>query len=103
MPGADELHARILKELSNELSLPLCLIFSKSFSEGQLPQNWKDVIITPLHKKGGKEFASNYRLISLTSIGCKVMESMIKDDILAYLVSSKLLTNLQHGFVLGKS
>ena len=36
-PGADELHPRILKELSNKLSLPLSLIFSKSFSEGELP------------------------------------------------------------------
>ena len=50
-PGPDELHPRILKELSNELSLPLSLIFSKSFSEGELPQDWKDTIITPLHKK----------------------------------------------------
>ena len=31
------------------------------------------------------------------------MESIIKDDILAYMVSNKLLTNLQHGFVPGKS
>ena len=89
--------------MSNELSLPLSLIFSKSFSEGELPQDWKDAIITPLHKKGEKEFASNYRPISLTSIVCKVMESIIKDDILAYMVSNKLLTNLQHGFVPGKS
>ena len=51
-PGPDELHPRILKELSNELSLPLSLIFSKSFSEGELPQDWKDAIITPLHNKG---------------------------------------------------
>ena len=55
-----------------------------------------------MHKKGEKEFASNYRPISLTSIVCKVMESIIKDDILAYTVSNKLLTNLQHGFVPGK-
>ena len=34
-PGPDELHPRILKELSNEFSLPLSLIFSKSFSEGE--------------------------------------------------------------------
>ena len=72
-----------LKELSNELSLPLSLIFSKSFSEVELPQNWKDVIIFPLHKKGEKEFGSNYRPISLNSIVCKVMKSIIKDDILA--------------------
>ena len=88
--------------MSNELSLPLSLIFSKSFSTGELPQDWKDVIITLLHKKGEKEFASNYRPISLTSIVCKVMESITKDDILAYMVSNKLLTNLQHGFVPGK-
>ena len=31
------------------------------------------------------------------------MESIIKDDIYAYMVSNKLLTNLQHGFVPGKS
>ena len=53
--------------------------------------------------KEEEEFATNYRPISLTSIVCKVMESIIKDDILAYMVSNKLLTNLQHGFVPGKS
>ena len=63
----------------------------------------KDAFITPLHKKGEKEFASNYRPTSLSSIVCKVMESIIKDDILAYMVSNKLLTNLQHGFLPGKS
>ena len=36
-PRADGLRPRILKKLSNELSLPLSLIFSKSFSEGELP------------------------------------------------------------------
>ena len=63
----------------------------------------KDAFITPLHKKGEKEFASNYRPTSLSSIVCKVMESIIKDDILAYMVSNKLLTNLQHGLLPGKS
>ena len=89
--------------MSNELSLPLSLIFSKSFSEGELSRDWKEDIISPLHKKGEKEFAGNYRPISLTSIVCKAMESINKDDILAYMVSNKLLINLQHGFVLGKS
>ena len=73
-PVPDELYLRILKELSNELSPPLSLIFSKSFSEGKLPQDWKDVIIASLHQKGEKEFARNYRPISLSSIVCKVME-----------------------------
>ena len=78
--------------------------FSKSFGERELPHDWQDDI-TPVHKKGEKEFASNYRRISLTSIVCKVMESIIMmvDGILAYIVSKKRLTNLQHRFVPRKS
>ena len=104
-PGTDELHPRVLKELSNELSLHLSLIFSKSFSEGELSHDWKDAIITPFHciKKGEKEFSSNYGPISLNSFVCKFVESIIKDDILTDMASNKLLTNLQHEFVPGKS
>ena len=56
-----------------------------------------------MHEKGEKEFASNYRPISLTSFVFKVMKSIIKDDIVAFTVNNKLLANLQHGFVSGKS
>ena len=72
-------------------------------SEGELPHDWKDDIITPLHKNGEKEFSSNYGLISLNSAVCQVKESIIKDGILADMVSNELLTNLQHEFVPEKS
>ena len=54
-------------------------------------------------KKEKKGFGSDYRPITLTSIVFKVMKLIIKDDIPAYMVSNKFLTNLQHGFVAGKS
>ena len=41
-PGPDNFHPRILKELSNELSEPLFLLFSKSLTDGVLPKIWKD-------------------------------------------------------------
>ena len=69
------------------------------FIEGQLPQNWKDAMMIPLHKKGEKNLASNCRPISSTCIACKVVESIIKDEILLFMTNSNLLTNLQHGFV----
>ena len=93
------LHPRIVKELSEELSIPLSIIFTKSFIEGQLPQNWKDVIMTLIYKKKEK---SNYRPTSLTCIACKVMESIIKNKIISFMINNNLLTNLQHGFVPGK-
>ena len=101
--GVNILHSRILKELSEELSTPLSIIFTKSFIEGSLLQNWKDTVVTPIHQKGEKEFASNYRPISLTCIACKLMESIIKDKIISFIINNNLLTNLQHDFVPGKS
>ena len=37
-PSPDNSHHRILKELSNEFSEPLFLIFSKSLTDGVLPK-----------------------------------------------------------------
>ena len=50
-PSPDNFHPRILKELSNELSEPLFLLFSKSLIDGVLPKIWKDAHVTPVYKK----------------------------------------------------
>ena len=38
-PGPDNIHPRMLKELANELCKPLLIIFSKSLSEGKIPED----------------------------------------------------------------
>jgi hypothetical protein len=46
---------------------------------GIVPKNWKEAIVTPIYKRGPKAEPGNYRPVSLTSVPCKVMESLIKD------------------------
>ena len=46
---------------------------------------------------------SNYRPIKLTYLACKIMESIIKDVVITYLVENILLSNCQFGFVSGHS
>jgi hypothetical protein len=41
---------------------------------GDLPKDWRDASI---FKKGGKHFPENYRLVSLTSVPCKLLEHII--------------------------
>ena len=60
-------------------------------------------MITLLYKKDEKCLASNYRPISLTSIICKIMESIIKDDLMSYVCNNNIITSLQHGFLPGRS
>ena len=102
-PGADNLHPRIFKDLSVSLSLPLSILYTESFKQQKLPQYWKDAMITPLYKKDEKCLASNYRPISLTSIICKIIESIIKDDLMSYVCNNNIITSLQHGFLTGSS
>ena len=67
--------------------------------EGYLPQIWRDANITPLHKKGNKASSNNYRPVSLTSILCKTLESIIKDEIIDFIKKHNLLYKFQHAFI----
>ena len=92
--GPDGLHPKFLKETASELSKPLCLIFRKSLNES-LPVDWKLGNIIPIFKKGDRE---NYRPISLTSVICKVFESIIRENIISHMTSNSLFANEQHIF-----
>ena len=77
-PGPDTISPRIFKEGKNELVKPLTSIFNKSLQSGSMPDEWKLANVTPIFKKGSKSLPSNYRPISLTSVVCKVLETLIR-------------------------
>ena len=49
--------------------------------------------------KGDKSSPGNYRLVSLTSVVCKLMESVVRDRIIDRLAIRHLLSDCQHGFI----
>ena len=102
-PGPDNFHPRILKELSNELSEPLFLIFSKSLTDGALPKIWKNAHVTPVYKKGEKCSPGNYMPISLTSVICKTLEKLIRNAIVNHMEKNSLFNKSQHGFMKTRS
>ena len=102
-PGPEGWPLRIFKECSEHLSILLSILFNKSFQSGVLPSEWRIAFVTPIHKKGSQHLASNYRPVSLTSTVVKVMESIIKTNVLEHLTSNDLLTSHQFGFLRGHS
>ena len=77
-----------------------CLFYS--IKEGA-HSSWLKAVITPIHKKGNKSLPSNYRPISLTSVLSKIMESIIRDEMLVHLTKQNHLCDEQHGFVPGRN
>ena len=103
-PGPDNIHVNILKECSEFIAWPLNLIFNKSMTEGNLPSEWKEAHVKPLFKKRKRAYPADYRPVSLTSLGCKLLEIIIKVDITKHLVEKLgLITDDQLGFREGRS
>ena len=101
-PGPDQIHPRVLRECSQELSLPLYMIYRKTLDTGILPEDWKTARVTPIFKKGSETKPGNYRPVSLTCIPCKI-ESIVKDKIQQHVDDHSALSQKQHGFSKGKS
>ena len=102
-PGPDDIFPKILKEAAHEISYPLSIIFNSSLNSGTVPTPWKLGKISAIHKKGSKKKCENYRPISLTSVVCKIMESLVRDHIMDYMLENKYFTNRQYGFLPGRS
>jgi Reverse transcriptase (RNA-dependent DNA polymerase) len=101
--GPDGIGPLLLKKLANELAWPLTRIMRLSLREGVVPDDWKTANVTPIFKKGRKTDPGNYRPVSLTSVSFRILESVIKDKIVAHLDRHRLIKNSQHGFMKGRS
>ena len=94
-PGPDGIHPRFINELTEQLCLPLSIIFKESMKTSIIPKQWKLARVSAIHKKGSKKMASNYQPVSITSIVCRTMAS--------FLMANNLLSNYQFGFIKGRS
>jgi hypothetical protein len=47
-PGPDQVHPKVLYELTDIIDKPLCTIFNSSFKTGTVPEGWRIGQITAL-------------------------------------------------------
>ena len=102
-PGVDGIAPKILKETVEQICTPLAHVFNMSLQEGIVPLEWKEANIIPLLKKGSRNKSVNYRPVSLTSVICKVLETIIRDHMMDFLIKHKLINPSQHGFLKARS
>ena len=99
--GPDGLPAELLK-LGLQQDWTILLEFHRLttliWREGKVPQQWKDVDVTVLHKKGDKTECGNYRGMSLVSHEGKVLLKVVARRPSAYCEAKGLLPDEQCGF-----
>ena len=99
--GHDEIHPRLLCELAEQQAAPLTKLFNRSLQSGCMPGDWK--LVFPIFKKESKKMTENYRPVSLTSIVCKFLKSVVIEAVLDHLYCNNLLSNKQFDFIGGRS
>ena len=97
-PGPDNFIPQVIKEVKWAIVTNLRYIFQLSINNCEIPMDWKKSNVTPIPKKGKKTLPESYRPISLTSIICKILESIICEKITDFVEENKLITKNQHGF-----
>ena len=102
-PGVDGIPPKLLKEIVQQISTPLAKLFNLSLEEGIVPTEWKEANIMSLFKKGSRKKPENYRPVSLTSVVCTLLEILITDHMVEFLVKHQLINTSQHRFLKARS
>ena len=105
--GARFCKARLLKECAQEIAPKPKQIFRKSLDGGEVPTQWKEANIVPIHKSGSKAIMGNFRPVVLTSAVCKMLEKIVCATVMSFFIRHNLIlpqaVAQQHGFVRGRS
>jgi exonuclease III len=100
-PGEDDIQIEFVKFLlgSKILMLVVVILLNSILTTGNIPQSWKDAILTVLYKgKGKKTDTANYRPISLLSQLGKLLAKILQNRAQNFAEKNNIIDEAQSGF-----
>jgi sorting nexin-29 len=76
-PGVDQIPAEIIQAGGETLRSEIRKLIKLIRNKEELPHQWKESTVAPIHKKGDKIDCSNYRGISLLSTSYKILLNIL--------------------------
>jgi hypothetical protein len=96
--GYDELSAKVIKFIGNEICRPLALIFNFTFTTGIILDSLKIALVTPVYKANEDFRFQNYRPISVLSCFSKLLEKVMYQRLIKFIDANEILSKHQYGF-----
>jgi hypothetical protein len=95
-PGSDQIPAQLIQAGGETLHSEIHTFIMVIWNKEELPHQWKDSIVVPIHKKGDKTDCSNYRGISLLSTSYKILSNILLSRLIPY--ADEIIGDHQCGF-----
>jgi hypothetical protein len=86
LPGSDQISAELIQTGGEMLMSAVHKLIHSIWNKEQLPDQWKESIIVPIHKKSGSTDCNNYRGISLLSTFYKMLSNILPSRLSPYIV-----------------
>ena len=82
--GTDQIPAELIKAGGRKFCLEIHKLIISIWKKEKLPEEWKESIIVPIHKKGDKTDFNNYRCISLLPTTYKILSNILLSRLISY-------------------
>jgi hypothetical protein len=94
--GTDQTPAKLIKAGGNIKPSEIHRLICSMWNKEELPQQWKESITAPTHKKDDKTDCNNYRGISLLSTAYKILSNILLARLTPYI--NEIIGDHQCGF-----
>jgi hypothetical protein len=75
--GTDGIYPELIKYRGNKLLNRMHELVTQTWEEEWIPEEWKETIIIPIHKRGDRDRCENYRGIALGNTAYKILSNII--------------------------
>jgi len=83
-PDIGQIPAELIKEGGRIIFLEIHKLITSIWKKEKLPEEWKESITVPIHKKGDKTDCNNYRSISLLPKTYKILSNILLSSLIPY-------------------
>jgi hypothetical protein len=80
----DQIPAELIQAGGETLRSEIHKLIKLIWNEEELPHQWKESVVVPVHKKGDKTDCSNYRGVSLLSTSYKILSIILLTRLTPY-------------------
>jgi hypothetical protein len=94
--GTDGVHPELIKYGGNKVLNRMYELVRQIWEEESIPEERKETIVVPLHKRGDRDRCENYRGITLGNAAYKILSNIILGKIKPYI--EKVMGDYQNGF-----